>query len=49
MRFVEFDLYTIALVAVVVRRMLKIQITLGRVSRVLLNLIKSLILAMFKA
>ena len=49
MRSVEFDLYTLALVAVVVRRMLKTRVTLGNVSRVLLNLIKSLILALFKA
>ena len=48
MRSVKFDLYTLVLVAVVVRRILKTRVTLGSVSRVLLNLIKSLIFAMFK-
>ena len=45
---VEFTLYTLALVAVVVRRMLKTRITIGNISRVLLNLIKSLMFVMFK-
>ena len=48
MRSVDFDLYTLALVAVVVRRMIKTRVTLGNISRALLNLITSLILAMFK-
>ena len=48
MHSVEFSLYTLALVAAVVRRMLKTQITLGNISRVLLNLIKCLIFVMFK-
>ena len=43
MRSVEFDLYTLALVAAVVRRKLKTRVTLGNISRVLLKLIKSLI------
>ena len=46
-RSLKFDLYTLALVAAVVRRMLKTQVTLGNISGVLLNLIKSLIFVMF--
>ena len=49
MHSVEFALYTHALVAAVVGRMLKIRVTLENISRVLLNLIKSLIIfVMFK-
>ena len=48
MRSVEFDLYTLTLVAAVVRRMVKTWVTWRNISRVLLNLIKSLIFAMFK-
>ena len=44
----EFTLSSLALVAAVVRRMLKIRVTLGNVSRVLLNLTKRLIFLMFK-
>ena len=44
----EFTLSTLALLAVAVRRMLKTRVTLGNISRVLLNLIKRLIFAMFK-
>ena len=39
---------TLALVSAVVRRMLKTWVTLGNISRVLLNLTKILIFAMFK-
>ena len=48
MHSVEFALYTLALVAAVVRRMLKTQVTLENISRVLLNLIKSLLFVMFE-
>ena len=48
MHSVEFDLYTLELVAAVVRRMVKTWLTLRNISRILLNLIKSLILVMFK-
>ena len=47
-RSLKLALYTIALVAAVVRRMLKSRVALGNISRVLLNLIKSLIFVMFK-
>ena len=47
MRSVGFDLYTLALVAPVVRRMLKTQVTLGNISHILLNLIKSLVFGTF--
>ena len=47
-RFLEFCLSTLALVAAVVRRMLKTRVTLGNISCVLLNLFKRLIFAMFK-
>ena len=47
-RSLEFTLSTLALVAAVVRRMLKTRVTLGNISRVLLNLTKRLIFAMFK-
>ena len=40
-RSLELAIYTIALVAAVVRRMLKTRVALGNISRVLLNLIKS--------
>ena len=39
-RSVEFALHTLALAAVVVRRMVKTQVTVGNISRALLNLIK---------
>ena len=39
---------TLALVAVYVKRMLKIRVTLGNIYRVLLNITKRLIFAMFK-
>ena len=42
----EFTLSTLALVAIVVRRLLKTQATLGNISHVLLNLTKRLIFAM---
>ena len=44
----EFTLSTLELVAAVVRKMLKTRVTLGNISRVLLNLTKRLIFAMFK-
>ena len=44
----EFTLSTLALVAAVVRRMLKTRVTLGNISRVLLNLTKRLIFAIYK-
>ena len=44
----KLTFYTIALVATVVRRMLKTRVALGNISRVLLNLFKSLILVVFK-
>ena len=44
----EFALFTLALVADVVRRMLKTWVALGNFSRVLLNLIKRLIYVKFK-
>ena len=47
-RSLEFILSTLALVAAVVWRMLKTRVTLGNISRVLLNLTKRLIFAMFK-
>ena len=46
-RSLEFTLSTLALVAAVVRRMLKTRVTLGNISRVLLNLFKRLIFVMF--
>ena len=46
MRSVGFDLYTLALVAAVIRRMLKTQVTLGNISHVLLDPIKSLVFGM---
>ena len=48
MLFLEFPLSTFAMVAVVVRRMLKTRETLGNIPPVLLNLIKKLIFGMFK-
>ena len=45
---IKVALYTLALVAVVVRRMLKTRVTRGNISHVLLNLIKSLTFVMFK-
>ena len=47
-RSLEFTLSTLALVAAVVRKMLKTWVTLGNISRVLLNLTKRLIFVMFK-
>ena len=47
-RPLEFALSTLALVAVAVRRMLKTRVTLGNISRALLNLIKRSIFPMFK-
>ena len=47
-RPLEFALSTLALVAVAVRRMLKTRVTLGNISRALLNLIKRSIFLMFK-
>ena len=47
-RSLEFILSTLALVAAVVWRMLKTRVTLGNISRVLLNLTKRLIFVMFK-
>ena len=47
-RSLEFTLSTLALVAAVVRRILKTRVALGNISRVLLNLTKRLISAMFK-
>ena len=47
-RFLEFTLSTFALVAAVVRSILKSQVTQENVSRVLLNLIKRLIFVMFE-
>ena len=44
----EFTLSTLALVAVVVRRMLQARVTLGNISRVLINVTKRLIFVMFK-
>ena len=44
----EFTLSTLALVAAVVRRMLKTRVPLGNIPRVLLNPIKRLIFVMFK-
>ena len=44
----KFTLSTFALVTAVVRKMLKTRVTLGNISRVLLNLTKRLIFAMFK-
>ena len=44
----EFTLSTLALVAVVVRRMLITRVTPGNISHVLLNLTKTLIFATFK-
>ena len=44
----EFTLSTLALVAAVVRRMLKTRVTLGNIHHVLLNLIKRLIFVMSK-
>ena len=46
-RPVEFDLCTLAPIVAVVNRMLKTRVTLGNISRVLLNLIKNLIFIMF--
>ena len=46
-RSLEFTFSTLALVAVVVRRMLKTLVTLGNICRTLLNLTKRLIFAMF--
>ena len=46
-RSLEFTYSTLAVVAVVVRRMLKTRVTLGNISHVLLNLIKRLIFVMF--
>ena len=43
-RSLEFSLSKLALVAAVVRRMLKTRVTLGNISRVLLNLFKRLFL-----
>ena len=40
--------FTLALVSAVVRRMLKTRVTLGNISRVLLNLIKGLVFVIFK-
>ena len=49
MHAVEFDLYTHAQVAAVVKRMQKIPVTLGNIPLALSNLIKSLIIfVMFK-
>ena len=48
MHSVEFALYTFVLVAAVVRRMLKTQVTVGNIFPVILNLIISLIFVMFK-
>ena len=45
MRSLEFTLSILAVVADVVTRMLKTQVTLGNISRVLLNLIKRFIFA----
>ena len=39
--YLEFTLSALALVAAVVRRMLKTRVTLGNISRVLLNLTKT--------
>ena len=47
-RSLEFALSTLGLVAAVVRRMLKTLVTLGNISRVLLNLVKRLIFVTFK-
>ena len=47
-RSLEFILSTLALVAAVVWRMLKTWVTLGNISRVLLNLTKRLIFGMFE-
>ena len=47
-RSLEFTLSRFALVAAVVRRMLKTRVTLGNISRVLLNLIKILIFVMIE-
>ena len=47
-RFLEFTLSTTALVAAADRRILKTRVTLGNISRVLLNLIKRLMFAMYK-
>ena len=44
----EFTLSTLALVAAIVRGMLKTRVTLGNISHALLNLTKILILAIFK-
>ena len=44
----EFRLSTFAMVAAVVRRMLKTRAALGNISHVLLNLIKRLLFVMFK-
>ena len=47
-RSIEFILSTLALVAAVVRKMLKTLVTLGNIFRVLLNLTKRLIFVTFK-
>ena len=44
----EFTLSTLALVAAVVRRMLKTQVTMENISRAFLNLTERLIFSMFK-
>ena len=47
-RSLELTLSTLALVTAFVRRMLKTRVTLGNISRALLNLTKRLGFAMFK-
>ena len=47
-RSLEFTLSTLALVAAVVRKMLKTRVILGNISRVLLNLTKKLVFVMLK-
>ena len=48
MRSLEFNLFTLAVVAAAVRRMLETLVTLGNIPGVLLNLIKRLLFLMFK-
>ena len=47
-RSLEFTLFTLALLAAVVRKILKTRVTLGNISRTLLNKTKRLIFVMFK-
>ena len=48
MRSFEFTLSTLVVMAAIERKMLKTRVTLGNISRVLLNLIKKLTFEMFK-